>query len=141
MGEIWDVASGIVSLVAVITGLPTIILFALQRKNANKKLEIDEGGLSVTQFNSLTAAYQDQLDRCSERTKTMRSELDEMQKQIDEVRDSESNVVRLLAETSRKLDRVRKLFLKYVNRAGIPMTQEEQQEFERTAPPRKRLSN
>lgn len=49
--------------------IPALLAWFLGRKGANKKLEIEEGALEVTQFEAQTKAYQDLLTRSNEAVK------------------------------------------------------------------------
>jgi len=118
-------------LISLITGcVPATLLWLLNRKGANTKLKLDEGGLSVTQFNAQTAAYQDLLDRSNKalaealtELKSYKSERAELNKRVE----NQGNM----------LERLRELFTSYVTRVGIPMTEEELAVFESTKPKRK----
>ena len=57
-GFLPDWLGDILVLVAFVLGPSGFIWSILQRKDANRKLVVDEGGLSVSQFDSLNAAYE-----------------------------------------------------------------------------------
>lgn len=135
--EIFEWVRNIATLLALISGPPSIILWALNRKGANKKLEIEEGGLGVQQFNALMSGYKDQLDRAGSEIKTLQTDRDRLAEEVVEIKRTQSADQRLFRATARKLERVRRLFLRYSRRVGIPMTLEEQREFEMTAPPKR----
>jgi len=123
--------SDILSLIAVAIGLPGIILFFLNRKGANRKLNVEEGGLTVSQFNAALPAYKDLLDRAN----------DDRQAAIDELaaykteREGFKTEIERLGEDIRT---IRGLFTRVVERSNITLTHEEQQVFESTKPTRRR---
>lgn len=136
-------------LLALVTGsVPGVILFILQRRGANKKLELEEGSLGVSQFNAQTSAYQDLLDRANaavtearNETKKYRAEREALQRQVTEMREeidklktSDDQKGQELLRTNNKLERLRALFLSYVKRTSIPLTEEEQSVFDDTMP-------
>lgn len=153
--EWWQVLLQIVVVPLLVASVPVALLFILQRRGANKKLEIEEGGLTVTQFNAQTSAYQDLLDRAnaslkasndnlaasvaeletykSERIRLM-AKVEEQGRKIERLERADDAKSSELAETRHKLETLRTLFESYVARTGIPMTPEEQRIFEDTKP-------
>lgn len=153
--EWWQVLLQIVVVPLLVASVPVALLFTLQRRGANKKLKIDEGGLTVTQFNAQTSAYQDLLDRAnasleaanhnlavsvaeletykSERVKLM-AQVEEQGRKIDRLEKADDTKSEELADTRHKLETLRTLFETYVQRTGVPMTPEEQKVFEDTKP-------
>lgn len=150
-------------LLALLAGsVPGVILFYLNRKGANKKLQLEEGGLTVTQFQAQTLAYQDLLDRSNsalteannklntsnakleeavaelatyraEREKLM-GEVERQGREIVHLQKADTDKVAELEKTNSKLERLRALFLSYVARTGIPLTLEEKAVFDDTIP-------
>lgn len=124
--------------------VPIVLSWFLGRKGANKKLEIDEGHLSVAQFDAATKAYQDLLDRAAktidelEEYKQERENLIQTVKEqgdkINELEKADELKTRELQETNQKLDTVRQLFEQYIARTGVPLTTSELAVFEQTAP-------
>lgn len=150
-----EIIGAIGGLCSLVFGTPAIILFFLNRKNANKKLDIEEGTLGVAQFEAQTNAYKDLLNRSeaslANANKTAAGYADELQsykkeretlmatvkkqgKEIDTLKASDKSKSGELADTRNKLERLRTLFLAYVERTGIPMTPEENKIFEDTLP-------
>jgi len=135
--------------------VPTIILFLLGRKGANKKLEIEQGALTVDQFNAALPAYKDLLNRADAAAKVAndaaavsqlaaRSALDELQtykaeresilSEVKELRQAKEDQGEELTKTNSNLEKLRALFTSYVARVGIPLTREEEAIFEDTKP-------
>jgi predicted nucleic acid-binding Zn-ribbon protein len=146
------IAGGVSLLVGTVPG---VIFFVLNRKGANKKLEIEEGGLTVNQFDVQTKAYQDLLDRANKNAaaseQALKEALAELEtykservKLMDRVREQGEKIAKLegaaddtsheLADTRNKLDKLRKLFTDVMARTGIQLTPEEQAVFEETKP-------
>lgn len=160
--EWWQTLLQIVAVPLLVATVPVAILFLLQRKGANKKLELDAGSLDLTKFEALNKTYQDLLDRAQadaaangKAAKEALAELANYQKereelmetvrkqgqQIERLEGSDSRKTSELADTRDKLERLRSLFTAYVARTGIPMTPEEQAIFEDTKPLFKRGAN
>jgi predicted nucleic acid-binding Zn-ribbon protein len=150
-----EIIGAIGGLVAVVFGTPSIILFLLNRKNANKKLELEEGTLGVAQFEAQTNAYKDLLNRANksldesnatsrgyaaelksykEERETLMATVKKQGEEIGELKQADEDKSSELADTRQKLERLRSLFLAYVDRTGIPMTLEEKKIFEDTLP-------
>lgn len=142
-------------LTLITASVPAVISWVLRRKGANKRLELEEGSLSVSQFNAQTTAYQDLLDRANkaladanktavglaDELKTYKSEreslVDTVKKQgtkIELLQEADNEKTDALIRTNGKLETLRGLFLSYVTRTGIPLTMQEQAIFDDTLP-------
>lgn len=117
-----DWVGDIVALIAMVIGLPGIILFFLNKKSANRKLVVEEGGLTVEQFNAALPAYKDLLNRANADKKEA---VDTMKLYKDE-----------LDVVNNKQDRLIQLFLRVLSRASITLTPDEIEELEATRPTR-----
>lgn len=142
--------------------VPTVLLFVLQRRGANKQLQLQEGSLDVTTFEAQRTAYKelydtavanlkqanDRADRANttsealaeelrtykeEREKLM-AQIEEQGRKIEKLEGAATDQADELADTRSKLETLRSLFEKYVARTGIPLTPEEQAIFEQTKP-------
>lgn len=123
------------------SAIPIIISALLGRKGANKKLQIEEGGLTVDQFNAALPAYKDLLDRADrdrdeaiEKLGKYESERIELLDRVRRLERADTEKTTELEITSRALETLRKLFQTYVDRTGIPLTTQEQAVFENTQP-------
>lgn len=141
--EAWGVAQTVISLAAVAIGLPSIILWLLNRKNANKKLDIEEGGLDVSVFAEQRQAYSDLLRASQEATAKATVAASSAQAAADAAlaeaaayKQERETLVDTVREQGDKLERLRKLFQSYVERVGVPLTEDELEEFEATKPHR-----
>lgn len=151
----WSIFATVVSVIAAAIGLPGLILFFLNRKDANRKLDLEAGSLTVDQFQAQTAAYQDLLDRANSALSEANAKLAEAVTQIDNFKEereelqrkvsdleravsslekSDTEKTQQLTDTNTKLDRLRTLFTSVVDRAKIELTYEEQRIFEETHP-------
>jgi len=103
-GLLPDWVGDTLTIIATVLGLPGIILFLLSRKQANRKLEVEEGGLTVDQFNAALPAYKDLLDRANTERKEAVDErkealgrvgalTDQLRETRDEVDDLEDKLV------------------------------------------------
>lgn len=125
------IISDIMLIVAFVAGPTGLIWGILQRKDANRKLVVEEGGLEVTEFDSQRAGFKMLLDEQKELTAKALAELKASQEQRDQQADDIDELRGLLMET-------RSLFRRVVARSNIVLTPEEQKEFEATKPPRPR---
>lgn len=109
-----------ISLIALAAGVPGIILFLLNKKGANRKLQIEEGGLSVQVFNAQNAGYKDLLDR-ADRTAT------EATNKVEEFKEE-------LKDITGKLNRMYAFVSRIIYKNDIELNDEEKAEFERISP-------
>lgn len=112
------------TLVAMVFGTPGLILFFLGRKDANRKLQVDEGGLTVEQFNAALPAYKDLLDRASSGKKEAEDKLKEYDKRFEEVEKRQEELV--------------SIFVRILRKNNITLTESELGELEHTQPNFKR---
>lgn len=110
------------SLVAMVLGLPGIILYFLNKNQANRKLVVEEGGLTVEQFNAALPAYRDLLDRANADRKVAIETMETYKTEWDDV--------------MAKQDRILQLLSRIVARGNITLTPEEVAELEATRPRR-----
>jgi soluble cytochrome b562 len=139
---IWEWARSILALLGPAIGLPGLIALLLQRKQANKKLDLDEKGSDITEFQALNTvsasivqqARQAMLDAQTAATEA-RTEAAAAKKDANTYRSEREE---LKGEIDHALDIVRKLrdlFKSYVTRVGVPLTADEQSIFESTVDP------
>lgn len=142
--------------------IPTVLLFVLQRRGANKQLQLQEGSLDVATFEAQRAAYKElydttvkQLGEANDRAdkanatsedlakelRTYKEERERLMAQIEEqgrkikkLEDAAGDQADELADTRSKLETLRELFETYVKRTGIPLTPDEERIFEQTKP-------
>lgn len=139
--ELLALVQTIASIGAVLLSPPAIILFFLNRKNANKKLDLDEGALDVSVFSEQRAAFKELLDEARAATRaaedTSAAALHELaqykkdrEKMNDRIRDQEKQIRGL----TNKLKSLRALFQRILLSYSITLTDEEIAEFDKTAP-------
>lgn len=150
-------------LVALIpAAVPTVLLFVLQRRGANKQLQLQEGSLSVETFEAQRTAYKELYDTAKadlatatantnkanataealaaelrtykEERERLMAQIEEQGRKIEKLERSDASKSDELADTRQKLEKLRELFEAYVRRTGIPLTAEEQRIFEETTP-------
>ena len=119
--------SDIMLILAFIAGPTGVIWGILQRKDANRKLLVEEGDHDISEFESLTATYKDLLTRANQATDNAVAEVkasviqrQNMQGEIDELRDSVHDVRGLMRDVLRK--------------HNIQLTPAEQARFDATKP-------
>lgn len=125
---------GALGLLGTAIGIPGIILWLLNRKDANKKLEIEVDAMSLSKFNSLLEGYEKRLVRSDADIADLQRISDKQNEAIKDLQERDIAKQKDLDITNGRLQRVRELFLAYVRRVGHPMTPEETQVFEETAP-------
>lgn len=137
----WEIIRTIVEVAAISVGLPTIIAWFLNRKGANKKLQIEAGGLEVTEFQAMREAFNDLLREQKEATASAQKAAAAAQTAADnaitEIANYKAERQKLLdtvEEQGTKLDRLRTLFMRVIRRNSIELTEAEQLEFESTKP-------
>lgn len=123
-----------ISLVSLAIGAPALILWLLGRKDANRKLNVEEGGLTVDQFNAALPAYQGlltdvraELATSKAETATVVAQLEEAEGVIEDVRDE----VYVLHNSVIKL---RELISRLISKHHFVLTPEELDELEQTKP-------
>lgn len=120
MGPLPDWVRDGLSLVALIFGTPGIILFLLGRKGANRKLIVEESGVTVDQFNAALPAYKDLLDRANKDRDEALAKLSEYKEELDDVRDKQNRLIRLIFTVAARGD--------------LELTPNEQSELEASKP-------
>jgi len=132
--------SDIMLILAFIAGPTGLIWGFLQRKDANRKLVVEEGGLQVDQFEAQRQAFNDLLREQREITARAIAELGEVRTELKESRDQRAELTSDVEELRAMLVQTRDLFKRVVARSNITLTPDEQHEFEMTKPrpPRRR---
>lgn len=129
--ELVKTIGGIVGLLAVPGGIAAVLL---NRKGANKSLEIQQGGLDVQTFDSQRAAYEDLLNRATAATQAAQNAtaaaLEELATYKAEREESRGQI----EDTNDKLEKLRELFQSVVAGGGIVLTREQQAIFDDTKP-------
>lgn len=119
------------SLIAVVVGTPGLILWFLGRKDANRKLVVEEGGLTVEQFNAALPAYKDLLDRSNKERDAAIEREEALTKDFKAYRDETSATV---ADLKTGQQGLRRLVLKLIAQHEYQPTDEEREILEMTAP-------
>lgn len=114
-----------------VLGLPAVILafivWLLGRRDANRRLTVDEGTLKKSEFDSFTEAQREQLKISQQEAKDAKAEADDNADRVDTLEDLYDNMRDVI-------HRLRNLFRKVVAKTGYTMTAEEIAEFEATKP-------
>lgn len=117
-----------------VLGLPAIALAVLVwwlgRKGANRKLEVEEGTLKKSEFDSLTAAQDKAIERAQ-------AEAKEAKEEADEVRDRLDIMDELYDQMRETIIWLRGFVRKLVRTTGYVMDAKELVEFEQTRPPKR----
>jgi flagellar biosynthesis GTPase FlhF len=139
---------GIIGLVLGATGPAGVILWALNRKGANRRIVVEERTLETNQFTAITQAEErlrsaiaKDNDELREQLALLQRRLDEQQKRLDrQARENRSNrreleAARVAQQTAEERARkLHQLVLRIASRAGIELTEEEQHILDQAAP-------
>lgn len=119
--------SDLLTLLAFIVGPSGVIWLILNQRNANRKLKVEEigadvqqGGLTVDQFNAALPAYKDLLDRSNEDRDKALAQLAEYKAELNKFH--------------QRHERLTRLFLVVVKQHNVQLTQEQMDELEATRP-------
>lgn len=123
----WSTVWLAVVLALIAAAVPVTLSALLGRRNANKKLQLDETTVILSGTDSQIRAYQDLLDRANaavERAEKINKESNDRISQLEET----------MREQDWQIATLRKLFQRVVNRSNIALTPEEQEIFDSTKP-------
>lgn len=125
---------GILALIAGAIGLPSILLWALNRKGANRRIVVEERTLETNQFAAIMAQanrdndkLRQDLSRYDERLEKVEREFRAQRRELDKAR-------LRLADGEDRLQRLGDLFFSVVKRAGIELTDLEQHILQEVLP-------
>lgn len=115
-------------ILAFVAGPSGLIWGILQQKGANRKLVVEESGLSVTAFDAATAAALAEVQESRVDRQAMRGEIKALSEETEDLRF--------------KQNQLRQLFIEVVRQNNIVLTPAQQKEFEDTRPrPRIKQTN
>jgi chemotaxis response regulator CheB len=113
-----------------------VIVILLQRKGANKKLQIEETGADTNQFDVITKKYQQIADNWQKTAETAQKATETALAELEKHKEDRETISGKLEETNTKLDQIRTLFKQVMKRSNIVLTPEEQEIFDSTTPSR-----
>lgn len=115
-----------------ILGIPaiviTVLMWALGRRDANRKLVVDEGALKRSEFDSFTEAQNKALEGA-------RKDASEAKHEADEISDRIDIMDELYDQMRDSIHTLRGLMRRILAKTRYEMTLEEKAEFESTKPP------
>lgn len=123
----WSTVSVSSIITIIVAAVPILLGSLLNRKNANKKLDLSETSVMISGTEAQIKTYQDLLNRAEaavEKAEALNGGLNDRVKHLEKTIDSQDWQIRSL----------RNLFQKVVGRSNITLTKEEQDEFDRTMP-------
>lgn len=123
-----------IAVAAVPSSVIAILVFLLNRKGANKKLDLEVDSVDANKAETFSKIYQDLLNRANAAVAEAEQTKADLIGRVETLEGKAKEGVAELNKTNGKLDTVRRLFQRYVARVGIPMTPEEQEVFESTKP-------
>ena len=138
-GILPDWVGDTVTILAAVLGLPAIILWVLNRKQANRKLVVEEGGLTVAQFNAALPAYKDLLDRANTERETAEKERDDALRRIGPLEHELFKTQTEVNSLDDKLEEAVQLFTSVIERSEVSLTHDELRRLERIKPSPERL--
>jgi len=122
-----DISWSTVAVTFITIVVPITLAFLLNRKNANKKLNLDETSVVLSGTAAQIKTYQDLLNRAEEavsKAEALNKEFSDRVQNLEHTKDVQSNQITIL----------RNLFMQVVNRSNIILTAAEQAEFDSTKP-------
>jgi hypothetical protein len=122
-----DISWSTVAVTFITIVVPTTLGFLLSRKNANKKLNLEETSVVLSGTADQIKTYQDLLNRANEavsKAEALNQEFSDRVKNLEQTKDIQSSQITIL----------RNLFMQVVNRSNIILTAAEQAEFDSTKP-------
>jgi hypothetical protein len=128
-----------VTIIATVLGLPGLILWFLGRKDANRKLVVEESGLTVAQFNAALPAYKDLLDRANNERDAADKEKQEAFAKVVPLEKELSQTRAEVHSLDDKLKEAVELFRTVIERSEITLTHEELRRLERITPSSERF--
>jgi len=143
LAVVWDWARNIFSLLGVASALPVGISWLLSRKNANKKLDLDEKGAEVSEFQAFNAigaslvsqAHQAMVDAQTAATEA-KAEAAAAKREASKYRGEREEMKHEMLSLTESVRKLRDMIKGYVTRTGQPLTEEEQAVFDQTVDPR-----
>lgn len=123
----WGTVVLAVVLALIAAAVPVTLSALLGRRNANKKLQLDETTVMLSGTDSQIKAYQDLLDRAN-------AAVEKAEKVNRDSIERISHLEATIKEQDWQIATLRKLFQRVVNRSNITLTTEELQIFESTRP-------
>lgn len=122
-----------------ILGLPAIIIailvWALGRRDANRKLVVDEGTLKKTEFEAVTSEYDNLLKSSQADAAAAKTDAKAAKDEADSVSDRLDIMDGLYDEMRDIIMSLRGIVQKLMRKTNYEMTQVELTEFEATKPP------
>jgi hypothetical protein len=117
-----------------VLGVPAIVIavlmWALGRRDANRKLDVDEGALKRSEFDSFTEAQNKALEGARKESHDAKVEADGVSDRLDLMDE-------LYDQMREAIDTLRSLMRRILAKTKYEMTPEEKAEFESTKPPRR----
>lgn len=127
-----------VFLILSLLSLPVIIPFyvkhILTKKGADKALDLEEEKTDSSVYAAQTDTWQKLVKETRDAADRANASTQEALQQIESLKNERKILSLTLEEQNEKIEKLRKLFLGYVSRTGIVMTDEEYRVFEATKP-------
>lgn len=123
----WSTVGLSILLALIAAAVPVTLSALLGRKNASKKLQLDETTVMLSGTDNQIKAYQDLLDRANAAVQKAESLNREYESRLHELEEQK-------LEQDWQITTLRNLFQRVVNRSNIKLTDEEQRIFESTKP-------
>lgn len=123
----WGTVLVAIILALIAAAVPVTLGAMLSRKNANKKLDLDETTVMLSGTDSQIKAYQDLLDRANvavNKAETLNADLARRVSDLEATKSDQIWQIRIL----------RDLFTQVVRRSNIVLTPDEQASFDATLP-------
>lgn len=123
----WSTVGVAVILALIAAAVPVTLSTLLGRKNANKKLNLDETSVMLSGTDSQIKTYQDLLDRANAAVTKAEALNEGLSARVSDLEDARSTQIW-------QITTLRNLFRQVVNRSNITLTEAEQETFDSTKP-------
>lgn len=123
----WETVSIAVLLAMIAAAVPVTLSAMLGRKNANKKLDLDQTTVMLSGTETQIKAYQDLLSRANEAVTKAEALNTSLAARVTKLEDEKES-------SAWQITSLRNLFIQVVKRSAITLTSEEQIEFDSTSP-------
>lgn len=123
----WQTVGVAVILALIAAAVPVMLGALLGRKNANKRLNLDQTSVMISGTEKQITAYQDLLDRANDAVSKAEALNTNLSDRVSKLEDEKEN-------STWQITTLRNLFLRVVQRSNITLTHEEQAAFDSTKP-------
>lgn len=124
----------LLTIVAIAVGLPGVILFLLNRRNANRHLNVEEGTLKVDEFGAIKSGYEGLWQAAQADAAAARADATAARKDADNARQSAEEANSHAAHAEESVRKLHTLIMSIVRRNKLELDEEQLRILEETKP-------